>query len=341
MQLKMYRGKWAAVWYEGAQVKRRSLGTADRATAEVEFDRFQRGHMGRTATVEEALAAYCTAKGFREPHPTYYAAIKIGASWGKYGLDDISPAICDDYIAQRRREGRKDGTIIKQLGVCRTAINHAKPKNSSVFKFPPPPEPRDLRLTRAEFERLLDSAGSDHIRLYLELAAATGARNGAILDLTWGQIDLEHGLIDFGRGVGNKKRATVPLTASLNAQLASRATRTAPNERVVTFAGREVASVKKAFGRAATKAGLSWATPHVIRHSAACWLAEGGIPMPEIAAYLGHKDSRITERVYAKYSPTYLRRAAAVLERVVLPVQMEHPTLPDVPSVLDQTQSVV
>ena len=36
--------------------------------------------------------------------------------------------------------------------------------------------------------------------------------------------------------------------------------------------------------------------------------------MPEIAAMLGHKDSRMVETVYAKFSPQFLRRAASKLE---------------------------
>jgi integrase len=43
-------------------------------------------------------------------------------------------------------------------------------------------------------------------------------------------------------------------------------------------------------------------------------MAEAGVPMPEIAAFLGHTDSRSTERVYAKFSPEYLRKAARALE---------------------------
>lgn len=46
----------------------------------------------------------------------------------------------------------------------------------------------------------------------------------------------------------------------------------------------------------------------------AVWMAESGRPMSEIAQYLGHSDSQITETVYARYSPHYLRRAAAALE---------------------------
>ena len=36
--------------------------------------------------------------------------------------------------------------------------------------------------------------------------------------------------------------------------------------------------------------------------------------MGEIAAMLGHRDSRTTERVYARLSPIYLRGAAGALE---------------------------
>src|SRR5262249_16136097 len=33
------------------------------------------------------------------------------------------------------------------------------------------------------------------------------------------------------------------------------------------------------------------------------WMAEEGVPMQQIAQYLGHSDSRTTERVYARFSP--------------------------------------
>ena len=55
------------------------------------------------------------------------------------------------------------------------------------------------------------------------------------------------------------------------------------------------------------------ATPHMLRHSAAVWMAEAGQPMHVIAQYLGHTDSRITQRVYARFSPTLLRGASEAL----------------------------
>ena len=44
------------------------------------------------------------------------------------------------------------------------------------------------------------------------------------------------------------------------------------------------------------------------------WLAEAGVSMDEIAQYLGHGDIATTRKVYAKFSPGYLRDAASHLE---------------------------
>ncbi len=67
-------------------------------------------------------------------------------------------------------------------------------------------------------------------------------------------------------------------------------------------------------GTATRKAGLAGVSPHVLRHTAAVWMAEGRVPMDEIAQYLGHDDSRTTSKIYARFSPDYLRKAANVLD---------------------------
>ena len=46
----------------------------------------------------------------------------------------------------------------------------------------------------------------------------------------------------------------------------------------------------------------------------AVWMAEAGVVMDEIAQFLAHTDPRITYRVYARYSPEYLRKAASALD---------------------------
>jgi integrase len=82
---------------------------------------------------------------------------------------------------------------------------------------------------------------------------------------------------------------------------------------VIEWAGKPVRSVKKGLGAAGARIGVK-VSPHVLRHSAAVWMAESGVPMAEIAQYLGHSSPATTYRVYARYSPDYLQKAAKSLE---------------------------
>ena len=38
------------------------------------------------------------------------------------------------------------------------------------------------------------------------------------------------------------------------------------------------------------------------------------VSMKEISVYLGHKSVNVTERVYAKYSPNFMKESANVME---------------------------
>lgn len=85
-------------------------------------------------------------------------------------------------------------------------------------------------------------------------------------------------------------------------------------DHVIEWNGKAVASIKTGFEAAVSAAGLEGVTPHVLRHTAAVWMAEDGVDMEEIAQYLGHEDSRITRKVYARFSPGHLQKAAASLD---------------------------
>jgi integrase len=82
---------------------------------------------------------------------------------------------------------------------------------------------------------------------------------------------------------------------------------------VIEYAQGPLKSVKKAIGSAARRSGIP-ISAHVLRHSAAVWAAEAGRPMAEIAQFLGHTSTKMTERVYARFSPDYLRGVADALE---------------------------
>jgi integrase len=115
-----------------------------------------------------------------------------------------------------------------------------------------------------------------------------------------------------GRTQTAKHRATVPMTGRVEAALKA-AWEARTTDHVIEHGGAPVASIKKAFSAASQKAALH-VTPYTLRHSAAVWMAESGVPMEEIAAYLGHSDARTTFRHYARFSPDYLRKAATALD---------------------------
>lgn len=241
-------------------------------------------------------------------------------AFGAMKPGEINAKACRFYIAKRRAAGRKNGTIGTELNHLRIVLawaeKHRIITQAPTVELPPKPPPKERHLTREEFGRVLDAAETPHLRLFLHLAISTAGRSAALLELTWDRVQFGRGLIYLGEPDAlrsRKGRAIVPMTNTVRAALLE-AKAGALSDHVIEWAGGPVKSVRTALSKAAKRAGLAGVTPHVLRHSAAVWMAEDGVPMGEIAAYLGHADSSITERVYARFSPSHLRRAAGSLE---------------------------
>ena len=65
----------------------------------------------------------------------------------------------------------------------------------------------------------------------------------------------------------------------------------------------------KVWGRIKERAGLEWATLHILRHSFASFGAGSGLGLPIIGRLLGHQDASTTAR-YAKVDIDPARTAA-------------------------------
>jgi integrase len=152
------------------------------------------------------------------------------------------------------------------------------------------------------------------VRLFVTLALNTGARSGAILGLTWRQVDLEHRIIDFGVGGPGKERAAVPINDELLAAL-EEARAVATSAYVVEYAGGRIGSVKRAFAEACARAGVKDCRPHDLRRTAGSWMLQRGVPIGLVSAMLGHRDVRTTQHVYAHLNVEHLRTAAEALGR--------------------------
>lgn len=308
---------------EGRRTHRYRLDAADKSGAEREAPGvFAALTRPRGSTVADLWVGFKDDRAGRAILTTMEHTWKaIGPRFGAMAADGISIEDCRAHTAARRAAGIKDGTIATELGhlrmVLRWGEKHGLIARASPIERPAAPRRRDRHLTRAECQALIAAAPMPHLRLYIVLALGTGARNAALLDLTWARCDFEAGLIDLRNAEimrPHKGRAIVPMNRTVRAALLE-AKAGALSDHVIEWSGHKVGSVKRGLKSAASKAAISGVvSPHILRHSAAVHMAEAGIPMDEIAQFLGHEDVDVTRRVYARYSPTYLRRAAAVLE---------------------------
>lgn len=317
---------WAASWKpEGGETRRRySLGTTDRETAKRLLIDFRKLHKGKLVTVDDVMMAYLKDKestsNFVQDDKVRYIA-NPQKSFGHLRPDQITRQLCNDYATMRRFKV-KNGTIGKELATIRAACRWHNPNTKAAFKIPPPDKPRDRHLTKEQFREVLKGAVAYHIRLLLILGISTGARSSALLDLTWSRVDFDQGIIrfpldddDIGYNADKryKPRAIVPITPQAREALLD-AKQASLTPYVIEYKGGRIASAKKGLASAGKRAGIAKVSAHVLRHSAARWMAEGGERMSVIAQFLGHKNSLITEQVYARFSPNFLKGAAGHLE---------------------------
>lgn len=315
MRVVWFRRSFYAYWRESGQPRRTALRTQDRETAERRLIDLEKSLRKKATLVSEMLDNYLADKDDKASIANLRFALKpIRPVFGHLRPDQIDRPLCRAYRAQRHRQGVKDGTVIKELSTLRAALRWHDKATMAIIHLPATPPPRNRHLTREQYHALREGAASPHLLLFVVLAYTTAGRAGAILDLTWDRVDFEKGLIRLAKGLHSTKgRATVPMTVSAKEALLE-ARSAALSDYVIEYGGRKVGSVKRAFARAAKRAGVPWCTPHVLRHTAAVHMAESGVPIEEIAQYLGHTTPSVTYRVYARYSPDYLRRAASALE---------------------------
>jgi integrase len=320
------KGRYVVRWREGDKHPRYRLSAATKEEAEQQLAVFVRQRtmlLAREAkTIGELFDAYLrdrevdgkpTAK-----HDFSWRALR--ATFGHLSPTDVDKFVCVGYHKARVKLGRSPGTTRTELVVLQSCLNWARKSKLIAAAphvwLPAAPPPKDRHLTKDEGALLIQQcARTSHLRVFVILALGTAGRRSALLELQWSRVDFERGQIDLRAAEQNriKRRAIVAMNATVRAALLE-AREGALTDYVIEWAVQPVKSIKTAFNKAVERCGLDDVTPHTLRHTAAVWMAEAGESMSVIAQYLGHADSRITERIYARYSPTYLKKASAALE---------------------------
>lgn len=249
---------------------------------------------------------------------------------GDKPLADCTPALladCRDELSREttpRGERRSPATVNRYLALLSHAFTLAvKEKgwvdSNPLLKVTKPKEPRGrVRfLNDEERGRLLDACrASATPELYpaVVLALSTGARQGEIMGLRWGEIDFTR-RVAILHDTKNGERRVLALTGHALELLRERS-KVRRLDTDLVFPGRVHPSrpvdLRTPWETALKRAEIEDFRWHDLRHSAASYLAMNGASLAEIAEVLGHKTLAMVKR-YAHLSEAH---TAAVVERM-------------------------
>jgi len=196
-----------------------------------------------------------------------------------------------------------------------------------VEEVPYPRAPRRLPiiLTQEEAIRLIDSASNLFHRAMLITMYSTGMRRAELCRLKVEDIDSTRMLIHIRQGKGGKDR-DVPLSPKVLETLREYWRWMKP--KTYMFPGTINGSradkpitpkvLWEACREAAQRAGITKAVrPHLLRHSFATHLVEGGADLPTVQALLGHTDLKPTS-IYLHLSERHIKAAGTPLDNMQL-----------------------
>jgi integrase len=312
------------------RTKRKTLGTADRDQAEQVLVELANA---RSVLDHEPAEQITIAMLVTRHYQNHLAGLPSGDAArsrrdhivdaiGHLALAELRIETQERFVAVLRAKGLGNSTIARVLTDLRSAIMRAWKRQEidrPVHVITVQPDPgRDRVLEVEELGRLWAAAATEphYASMFLLLALGTGSRPGALLDLTREQVNLERGYIDLhppGTLRTSKRRAIVPLAPVLRPWIA-----TIPAGHLVQLDGRPLGSIKSAWRRIRTRAGLGPdVVPHVLRHTVATHLHRAGVAVDEIAMFLGHSTGRRTTERYLHHRPEHLAAARDAVQALI------------------------
>lgn len=322
-------GRYYVTWTVGGRSHRATTGTTVGSTAQkflasfiLEHDRPLEAQPGKIA-IATVLDLYWKrhAKNLDSQEAIGHRIKRLNKFYGLGAVDTVNARSSERFKAACIAENLSIGTINLHNTVLRAALKQAvKFGDLAVAPFVPSyrePPPKPHFLTRKQIAALLWACRTDrrrHLATFILLAVYTGARKGAILDLTWDRVDLSAGTVDFrlpGVIHARKRRAMTALPERVVAHL-RRLKRRTKVKHVIAFEGEPVANIKTAF-RAAAKAAKVKATPHTLKHTAVTMALR--VASPWIVSGMTATSMRTLSSVYGKHMMPDLKAAAEAVAR--------------------------
>jgi len=195
-----------------------------------------------------------------------------------------------------------------------------KPEAVSFLSWPSDPQRLPIVLAVAEVEQLLAALERPKYRVFFTTVYATGLRVSEACRLETRDIDAARSVIHVRLAKGQKERF-VMLSPRLLAILRAYWSLERPPAPWLFAADTSerhlnADTARKALKLAAAKAGVEKkVSPHVLRHSFATHLLEGGTDLRVIQVLLGHGSIKTTTR-YARVSTELIGKTPSPLERL-------------------------
>jgi integrase/recombinase XerD len=234
----------------------------------------------------------------------------LGGPISRASIEDL-----ETYLAELRAAGLSSATIARRVAALRSFFRHqmllgTRGDNPAAELDLPRRQSRLPRtLSPAEAERLIEAAAGTTPRAHrdralVELLYGAGLRVGEAVGLTKSDVDLENRIVR-AIGKGNKERV-VPIGRPAVEAVRRYLSRGRPfldvRHRPELFLNARGGALTRAgafliLRRLAAKAGLDAERvhPHLLRHSFATHLLEGGADLRSVQEMLGHADLATTE----------------------------------------------
>ncbi len=230
-------------------------------------------------------------------------------------FSEFTDEMLDTLTAALRKRGNSNATINRKMAalskLLRKAYKMGDVRSLPEFKRLKEKAGRIRFLEPDEEERLFAaiSEKSDLYGLFCVFLIDTGARLGEGIGLRWQDIHNER--VTFWLTKSGKSRS-VPLT-----ERASAAIKACEKRKRGPFSGIVQAKFRAAWNEAKQEVGLGTepdVVPHILRHTCASRLVQGGIDIRRVQTWLGHQTLQMTMR-YAHLASGDLDICVPILER--------------------------
>jgi integrase len=238
----------------------------------------------------------------------------------KARLPELAKAITKRTVAEyieARAVDVKPGTVAKEMSVLKHCLKLAvewgelNQNPAAGARLPKLPPGKTRYLTPGELKAALESA-PEWLRAPMAFAACTGVRRGEMLSLRWMDVDVKNRRL-YLRETKNGALRILPIPESALTVLRSLPEGKAGDP---VFAGVDPAFLSVYTKRVFKRIGISDASFHTLRHTAASWMVQQGVDLYAVGQILGHKTPRMTQR-YAHLSPDYMAGAVGKLDRIM------------------------